>query len=121
MRKLLFIMLTCILFIGCNETDYSGIDPQLNIKEYTFPKEGGTLDLYSKLGYPLWAESNLGVEVTEDETSLTGSWYKVTYENKNKNLHIEVQPNETGVERKLPFTIVSDDFRCKTNYIQKAN
>ena len=122
MKNLLFMMAFCLFLIGCGEnTDYSGIDPQLNIEEYAFPKEGGTLEIYSKIEYDLYIADILDNQVTKDENSITGSWYKVTFSNWHRNLHIEVQANETGKERKLPFVIVSGNFRCTTNYIQKAN
>jgi len=123
MKKLLFIMLSCILFIGCDKEekrDGIGDDPKLNVEEYIFPKEGGSLEVYSTLGYSL-----LVTKATEDSgekegNSFIGKWFKITWDANWKKLLIEVEPNETGYERKLPVDISSGNFRCPTNYIQKA-
>lgn len=121
MKRALFIMLSCILLIGCGEnTDYNGIDPQLNIEEYIFPKEGGTLDIYSTIGDDIYVPTNYDKEVNKGDT-IIGSWYKVIHQDWNKKIFIEVYPNDTGKDRELPITIWSGNFRCKTNYTQKGN
>jgi hypothetical protein len=124
MKKTITLLLTCFLFFGCNNKDKEygqGTDPQLNIEEYVFPKIGGAINIYSEIGYSLYVLSDYDSEVTENENTIIGSWYKVSVKNKNKEVHIEVQQNDTSEERELPFTIWSGNFRCKTNYIQKAN
>ena len=48
-QKIIIIMFLCVLFIGCNKQGESedgiGTDPKLNIEEYVFPKEGGSLEV----------------------------------------------------------------------------
>ena len=117
-------MFLCVLFIGCNKQGESedgiGTDPKLNIEEYVFPKEGGSLEVYSTINYGLHV-----LPTTEDAgekvgNSFVGNWFKITWNTSNKKLHIEVEPNETGHERTIPVAICAGNFHCKTNYIQKA-
>ena len=122
MKKLLFIMLSCILFIGCDKEekrDGIGEDPKLNVEEYIFAKEGGSLEVYSTINYGLHVlpSSEEGEKVGN---SFVGDWFKITWDIGGKKLLIEVNPNDTGKERVIPAYICSGIFRCPTNYIQKA-
>lgn len=123
MSKQVLITLLCILFMGCEKEeprDGKGDDPKLNIEEYAFPKEGGSLEVYSTLNYQLHV---LPTTVDAGEKvgyTFVGSWFKITWDTGNKKLQIEVEPNDTGRERTLPVAVCSGNFHCKTNYIQEA-
>lgn len=116
-------MLSCFLFIGCEKEeprDGKGDDPKLNIEEYTFPKEGGSLEVYSTLNYQLHVLPTTGDAGEKVGYTFVGSWFKITWDIGNKKLQIEVDPNDTGRERTLPVAVCSGNFHCKTNYIQEA-
>ena len=111
------------IFMGCEKEEPrigKGDDPILNIVEYAFPKEGGSLEVYSTINYGLHVlptEADAGEKV---DYSFVGSWFKITWDTGNKKLQIEVEPNDTGRERKLPVDVCAGNFHCNTNYIQKA-
>lgn len=125
MRKLLFLCLSFILF-SCNDIqEGDGVNPMLNLSTYTFPKEGGSIDVYSTIGYDLQVyyqpQDGQDETVEKNENSITGSWFKVEWDYNGKNIRIEVQPNETASERIVPINIMSFNFGCRVKYDQKNN
>lgn len=124
MKKLFLLLLSCILF-ACNEenVDGKGKDPELNMTEYVFPGEGGSLEVYSTLGKQLqvyYAPSkDQGNRAKKEEYSIVGDWFEVIWDYKYEKVQIKVLPNETGVERVVPIDIMSYDFGCNVKYTQK--
>lgn len=129
MKKRLFYCLWALIalmsvFISCNNEDDPeigrGKNPQLNLEKYAFPKEGGSLEIYSTLDYELYVIPNSDVSYEETNHSFIGSWFEVTWDATKKKIQIKVQQNETGKERKIPINVWSGNFRCTTDYTQKA-
>lgn len=125
MKNFIFLCLSFALF-SCHEIqEGEAKDPELNLSTYTFTKDGGSIDVYSTIGNPLqvYYEPQEGQDETveEDENSITGNWFKVEWNYNNKEVHIEVQPNETASERTIPIVILSLDFICKVKYDQKGD
>lgn len=137
MKKILLFILALIpLLYSCNngnEEDIEGLgtDPELNISEYTFGKEGGHLEVYSTIGrdlmiYSSGPESN--IEWESDIPVLEGEWYKVTFTagringiySRKKIITIDAKPNDTGKERTIPLSIMAGNFGCQTSYKQAA-
>lgn len=130
MKTFLFTILAGIacLLSSCKEElpPETPVNPELNIEKYTFPKEGGTLEVYSTIGASIHAHY-YGPPETQPEDILhgiDGGWYKVenAYENGRTNktkICIEVQPNDTGNERILPIQIISYVYSCEVEYKQE--
>ena len=133
MKYFVVIILACLL-IGCKNEEEErvlgiGIDPELNISQYTFSKEGGSIEIYSQIGSPIHFYYSPSKDKTGDapirtDYALEGEWYKVFYGKSDKyewtdGIVIEVDPNETGQERIVPITLMSGDFGCHTLYKQE--
>lgn len=135
MKKAIFLL--CALFSllsSCEDVDGGLTDPKLNISEYTFSKEGGHLEVYSTLDYHLIIARPYGCEdntVTSGEKYgvpfVKNDWFTVSFITGDykkygwlKIISIDVQPNDTGAERKIPVEILYQAFNCKVNYKQAA-
>lgn len=136
-KMLLFILALMPILYSCkndNEPEPAiglGTDPELNISEYTFGKEGGHLEVYSTIGSDLMIYSSgpeSKVEWESDIPVLEGEWYKVTFTagrindiySQKRIITIDVKPNDTGKERTIPFDIMAGNFGCQTSYKQAA-
>ena len=130
MRLTVFLILSCLLF-SCKEENLDGIgtDPELNIREYTFSKEGGNLEVYSQIGAGIQfyynsasdSENEPPVEIKE---GMDGGWFKVTYMiggdyKYGTRICIEVGTNDTGQERIIPVAVVSYDYPSHVLYKQE--
>lgn len=130
MRLTVFFILSCLLF-SCKDDAKIGIgtDPELNIREYTFSKEGGSLEVYSQIGAGIQfyydsttdSEYNPPVEIKE---GMDGGWFKVTYMigsdyKYGTRICIEVGANDTGQERIIPVSVVSYDYPSHVLYKQE--
>ncbi|WP_455673345.1 hypothetical protein [Phocaeicola sp.] len=58
MKQLIIIVLSCLLFSCEENVEGLGKDPELNISEYTFSNEGGSIEVYSQIdrGLQFWYE-----------------------------------------------------------------
>ena len=115
------------VFFSCDDEIGGGDDPKLNITAYTFPKEGGSIEVYSEKGYKIY------VDINDDVISDTlyyhsgkirgfdGGWFVAAFPSGNiyKNLTIEVDANDTGEEREIPISISAIEYRCSTKYVQE--
>lgn len=129
MRTILFTILAGLvcLLVSCKE-EYppeTPVNPELNIEKYTFPKEGGTLEVYSTIGASISAHYYGPSETVPEDIlhGIDGGWYKAenAYENGRTNktkILIEVQPNDTGEERIIPIQIMAINYCCEVEYKQ---
>ena len=138
LRKFIYILMLFAFFSCNNDTeeeeeqqeeidpdDYfqigGGTDPLLNIPEYTFSREGGSIIVYSTLGHELdvhtsdrdcdtlyWSVYKMGYP----RRGFEGEWWSAAFPNYYPalNLEIKVSPNETGEERKVPITVWYGDW-----------
>ena len=92
---------------------YIGIDLGTSACKGILTNREGTVLAEHSVSYPVsnpytnWSEQN-----PED-------WWNA-FVRGIKELTIEVNPNDTGKERVIPAYICAGNFRCPTNYIQKA-
>lgn len=131
MKTFLFTIaacLSCLLFSCKEDIDGIGTNPELNIEKYTFPREGGTLEIYSQIGHSIWPIYDCTYDYTntppeKDMFGLTGKWYKAVnvYNGRieKSKIHIEVQPNDTGEERIVPIDIEAGNYFCRVVYKQE--
>lgn len=134
MKTFLFTILaslSCLLFSCKEDVDGIGTNPELNIENYTFPREGGTLEVYSQRGHSIWPiydstydYTNTPPEKDQFGLELKGEWYRaaIAYENgrlDRTKIHIEVQPNNTGEERIVPIAIEAGNYFCWVVYKQE--
>lgn len=141
----LLIVAMCVVSCGDDELKDTPIDPKLNLTEYTFDASGGTLVVYSTINMGISVERKMEIydldpkEMLVDTTFQAapgepvyegwyGGWYRAYYpyklselpDNKYRTMIcIEVEPNETGEERKLPITIIGFLYDCKVNLRQE--
>ena len=131
MRLTVFFILSCLL-LSCKEEAEIGIgtDPELNIREYTFSKEGGSLEVYSQIdvGIQFYYDSTTDSKYkppVEIKEGIDGGWFKVTYmtgDGHNKygtTIRIEVGADDTGQERNIPVAVVSYDYPSHVLYKQE--
>lgn len=132
MKKTLFLFLT-VLFFSCDDKiERISFDPQLNIEEYTFPKEGGSIKVYSKAGNQLMLCLN-PLESDTDESIINrqkyvgavmeifnGGWFFVVKSLKD-TIRIEVDENTGGAVRTVPLFVASKDFLVRTRFKQLAD
>ena len=123
MKKIFIIALSCILF-SCSSNDSeeyevgNGMNPMLNMTEYTFSNQGDSIAIYSTIGcdgLDVVAFSKLGTWTDELYYSDTGYsrgyygdwWYAASPDEKpyGARIDIVVQPNDTGEERLVPILI----------------
>lgn len=131
MKTFLFTILaslSCLLFSCKEDVDGIGTNPELNIENYTFPREGGTLEVYSQIGHSIWpiyspSYDDATPPPEQDIFGLTGKWYKAVnvYNGRidKSKIHIEVLPNDTGEERIVPIQIIAGNYPCHTEYKQE--
>lgn len=134
--KNLLLLFVTIILSGCSSDYVDGIgnNPKLNICTYTFNKEGETIEVYSKKDFCLYLSftrevaNNNGNEPVIYRRGqnnrgpierIDGGWYKVSIDNENKIVEIDVAENNTNQERILPITIGSINYTGHTNYIQQ--
>lgn len=138
MRKIFMIALSCILF-SCSSDDSEpdvegiGIDPELNIYEYTFSNQGDSIEVYSTIGSGIWPiyigdEADYPEVMTYPQPSevlkrgFDGGWYSAYFPMgipAYNIIVIKVEPNDTGNERTVPISIEAGDYFCKTKFVQE--
>lgn len=123
MKKIFIIALSCILF-SCSsdnsepDVEGIGIDPELNIYEYTFSNQGDSIAIYSTkgcnglgVGYStLYGTCNGRLYYTDTgyNRGVYGDWWYAACPDEKpygKRVDIVVQPNDTGEERILPIFV----------------
>ena len=129
MKKYLFIVLFSLSVFSCGDDAIGeGVNPKLNISEYTFPKEGGSIEVYSQRGVKLMISIKDKDIIDSVYCFYNGGirgydcgWFVAAFPvgNYYYNLNIEVSANDTGEEREIPISIMSGDYGCSTKYVQE--
>jgi hypothetical protein len=124
MKKLLLSFIIPAFFISlfltaCEKQYGEGTDPKVNITNYTFPKEGGSLDLFSRidLDFALIYESTRDSmkekpveEYKNGVYKMETSWYIISRNRFTNECKIEVKSNTTGKERLIPVILSAGDW-----------
>lgn len=128
MKQFIIIALSCLLFACDKNEDGLGTDPELNIVEYTFSKEGGSIEVYSQIGHTLTlylTEPKEGKTITYwsgddgEIKSIDGGWYFVSIDPSSKKIHVETKPNDSNQIRTIPLSIMSGNSGCRPKYVQE--
>lgn len=110
--KLLLLFLLAITLCSCDKD--KGYDTiELNVTNYTFPKEGGDLKVYATNKdeiAPVISDPKAEKTGKSPSFMIKGEWYTVRYTSVGDTTYIHVGPNNTGEERVLPISFAS--FAC---------
>lgn len=133
MKRLTFLLILSCLLFSCKEEEDGGkwTEMKMNIPEYTFSKDGGSLEVYTLNGEDVSfyydqskdTANNPPAEMKYDR-GIDGGWYKVTYMygdgyKYRSRFCIEVEANDTGQERTIPIEFEGFYTYCKTVYKQE--
>lgn len=136
MKHFLLSIMCAIALVSCSDDDpviVKGENPQLNITEYEFPAEGGTIDVSSKISMPFRIEFTGAINAdyeleyyTEEDgvepniyiKEISTAFYVAQMNLQQTEFSLTAKPNTTGQKRALPIKIRQQQLIIPTSYTQ---
>lgn len=136
MKHFLLSIVCAFALVSCSDDDpviVTGENPQLNITEYEFPAEGGTIDVRSTIGMPFRIEFSGAINAdyeleyyTEEDgvepniyiKEISTAFYEAQMNLQQTEFSLTAKPNATGQKRDLPIKIRQQQLIIPTSYTQ---